>query len=111
MSKSSLLLTTMMSLFFACETKDDEYAYCEGTVSDTADGSAPGFDNDSLIGVEICTDIYRFGVCEEYGGTATVMSEQEGDLANGAEYYCPSVGFEHHCGSEIYVANEEDCPQ
>ena len=108
MSVNRLLPILSLMLSFGC--KGDDYAYCIGVVPDDADGTAPAFDDDELAGVEICTNIYRYGVCEDYGGSAVVMEDQKGELANGAEYYCPDQGFAEHCGSQVYVENAEDCP-
>ena len=108
MSMTRLFTIASLVLTFGC--KGDEYAYCIGVVPDDADGSAPAFDDDELAGVEICTSMYRFGMCEDLGGSAVVVEDQEGKLANGVEFYCPDQGFTADCGSQVYVENEEDCP-
>ena len=102
-------LLPIVSLLVAFGCKGDEYAYCIGVVPSDANGRAPAFDDDELAGVEICTSVYRYGECEDRGGSAVVMEDQAGKLADGAEFYCPDQGFTAHCGSQVFVENEEDC--
>jgi hypothetical protein len=97
-------------LTLGCDYKGDNAAFCLGVVPDDADGTGPGMDDTELIGTQICTDMYNYESCESHGAEATWVDEVAVGVRDGADLYCPSVGYNYHCGSQVYVIEETDCP-